>query len=967
MKEVTFTPQATSDLRFQEVEAYNRIPVISGTKPQAEEPEFSAGEKFLAGQFKYNPIVSGSHKAFNWLRSEENDVPGYSPYDDLKEVAGYPMELFIHSDSPHETTRIKMEYDRDNYFSRVHESSPIESVASSIAAGAMNPLYIFPYLRVGQQFKYTKSALNAGMGEAATELTYHGLDLDHTRTSAESIFNIAAGSIVGGILGGALSKNMLTPDELKLINDNLKKELAGPSPHRPVDTSNKITDLDDIEVERINKKWRWAAKLTPIDILASQSSKARALGSLLGEQTVVGTQRAAVETAIKSYDSHLGLGLSRMIDNFRIYRKRTGDRMPYEKFKVEVSRALRNGDEHTIQEIADTARIIRRETLDKVRNKARDVGIYPSDENIARFAKSYFPRMYNFEHITAKLDEFKTDISTWLRASFGDEAHEGVIKQATDEIAAKIRHDYYGQNSLTSIDAFKVSALKNREISIPDNSLEKWLINDPEYVLRAWTHNMATQTEMTRMFGDSDLKGLIKEVEIEWDDIIANASKTNAAKALKLEKRKHRDLQLIHALRDRLLNRYALPDNPTSTWVRAGRMARNLNVLRSLGGMTLSALPDIARPLYHRGFGTYAKALHKLSSSADFRKMARADASRMGIALEMVLNQRLTAISELDYLPALGKGGIMNNIEYGLEKMVIGRGGAGLDFGRLSLMTPWNSSMKMLTFTMAQDGLLRHLDENIKHAKKLRVHGINDEMAKRIKAQWKEHGTEDGGLRLGNSDKWSDHAAADAFEQALIKEVDATIVTPGIMDKPLWTSSEIGKVIGQFKSFAFAATNKQFLSGVHNFDAMVVQGSLSVITLGAMLWMLKAHMRDPQFDSSSVSPEELLIKGIEYSGVIGFGSELVSFGTGMANAAGIYKGDGNFRWARQGLMGSIAGPSAGLASDIFRGARVFTRDEPNAGDVEALRRVLPYNNLFYIRKIFDAAEEAGKERLGITD
>jgi hypothetical protein len=101
--------------------------------------------------------------------------------------------------------------------------------------------------------------------------------------------------------------------------------------------------------------------------------------------------------------------------------------------------------------------------------------------------------------------------------------------------------------------------------------------------------------------------------------------------------------------------------------------------------------------------------------------------------------------------------------------------------------------------------------------------------------------------------------------------------------------------------------------------------------------------------------------------VIGFGSELATIGTGVAHNMGVYKGEGNFRWAKQGMYGTLLGPSAGLGEDIMRSGRYFFKDEPNAGDVEALRRLSPYQNLAYIRWLFDMVEQDLKDRHGIKE
>ncbi len=54
-------------------------------------------------------------------------------------------------------------------------------------------------------------------------------------------------------------------------------------------------------------------------------------------------------------------------------------------------------------------------------------------------------------------------------------------------------------------------------------------------------------------------------------------------------------------MRDRLLGTYGAPQDHAVSFVRAGRVARNINFLRLLGGMTVSAATDLMRPMMQHG------------------------------------------------------------------------------------------------------------------------------------------------------------------------------------------------------------------------------------------------------------------------------------------------------------------------------------------------------------------------------
>lgn len=938
-------------------------PVYTPPAPENKDPNVAGSDVFIAGAYRQNPIVAGVVNARDYVQDAlagDEDLPweDYNPFWTTKDLAGYPLDLFVNSRSPAQTERIKKQYDRDRYADTVIADSGWAGTVSSIGNGMLNPLYLVPYMGAGRAVGAMKMATEGAIGELATEgiMQY----TSKTRTAEESMANVAAGAIFAGILGGIAGRGRLTEEEIIQLKDKIKKDVEFVGPRQPERREGPVESLADIaDVDQITGVKSWAAKLSPIRILASKSPAARKLGALLGEQNVVGTTKAAVETRIKRYDRFMANALNELNGSYKLYSHSNAPKMTRMQFNEQVVYALRNGDEHLDPIIQQAAQKIRREVLTPVRKEAEAAGIYKSEADMVKYAKSYFPRQYDYSKIEANRHEFIQDIKRWIQDENPnvDMLPEDLASMAI-EVARKLVDDPMLHMKHRDI-KISAGALKGRKLAIPDNVLSKWLINEPDVVIRSWVRDIATETEFTKMFGDTSLKKHLDEVAEDWDKIIREASSESEEKALKLANQRDHDLEVLRALRDRLQHKYKLPDNPRSGWVRAGRAARNLNIARLLGGMTVSAMPDLARPLYHHHMMQYGAAIANIVGDKAFRRMAKADMERMGVALDLTLNSRLRAIAEADYLPQR-----FSKVEAVLDDLVTGSGGKYPDFGRISLMSHWNANLKLITGVLAQDGLIRAVNKNNINMKELGKAGIDKDMARRIKAMVEKHGSVEKSTRFGNSDKWEDVGAAEAFENAVLKEVDATIVTPGVMDKPLWMSSEIGKVLGQLKSFGFAATNKQMLAGLNNFTGRFVIGSLAAVTLGAMTYSIKRMMSGNDPDDNVA---DLVGHGIDYSGVIGMGSDAIQFGGGVLEAAGLYKGDGNFRWAKQDVTGQILGPTGGLMEDALRGARALTREQPNAGDVEALRRLMPYNNLFYTRMLFDEAEQHTKDRLGIPD
>ena len=56
-----------------------------------------------------------------------------------------------------------------------------------------------------------------------------------------------------------------------------------------------------------------------------------------------------------------------------------------------------------------------------------------------------------------------------------------------------------------------------------------------------------------------------------------------------------------------------------------------------------------------------------------------------------------------------------------------------------------------------------------------------------------------------NTDFWTNAIAVRKFRNALNQNVDRIIITPGFGDRALWTSTELGSLITQFKGYAQGA------------------------------------------------------------------------------------------------------------------------------------------------------------------
>ena len=163
----------------------------------------------------------------------------------------------------------------------------------------------------------------------------------------------------------------------------------------------------------------------------------------------------------------------------------------------------------------------------------------------------------------------------------------------------RLPYDYkMGENSAKGMAGPEKGVFKKRSFLIPDNLVDQFLENDIELLGGRYLKQMAPDIELKRRFGDIEMKNEIKDIE---QDYIARMGEAKTeAERLKLNKQKDSDIRDIAAMRDRLRGTYGQTDwdNP---WIRAGRVARDLNYMRLLGGVVAASIPDIGRVVAAEG------------------------------------------------------------------------------------------------------------------------------------------------------------------------------------------------------------------------------------------------------------------------------------------------------------------------------------------------------------------------------
>lgn len=501
-------------------------------------------------------------------------------------------------------------------------------------------------------------------------------------------------------------------------------------------------------------------------------------------------------------------------------------------------------------------------------------------------------------------------------------------------------------------------AFQQRAFLIPDREIQDFLESDIEVVGRIYNRGVASDIEMIRRFGSVDMERQFKEMAEEFNILIGKAATDKQRNKLQAEK--DEAIRDMAGVRDRIRGIYGLPSNPQSIMTRSFNVVRNTNYLRLLGGMTISAIPDMARPVMTQGIArTMGDGLIPLMRNFRAFKASAQEIKLAGTALDMMLDTRTMAIA--DVMEDFGRGSKFERAVHG----------AAAKFGLVSLMAPWNAAMKQFSGVIVLSRILQNAE--LMHAGKLTDAGeiramarlnIDEAAGRKIWQQFLDHGGEKTeGVFLPNTHGWTDRTATEALRGALVKEVDRIIVTPG-QERPLLLSTKEGKVIGQFRSFAFASSQKVLVSGLQQRDMAVLNGAIMMMMLGGLSYSIKQKQRGREV---SDNPRVFLAEAFDHSGLAGWFMEVNNMAAKLTRGRVSLSGEPMSRFASRNLVASLLGPSVGLIEDFRKLTGDISTGEMTESTTRTARRLLPLQNVFYIRSLLNQMESNVNEAFGILE
>lgn len=839
---------------------------------------------------------------------------------------------------------------------------------------------------------------------AAQEAALHKTQIE--RTYGESAANVGGAFLLGAILGSgsnAIREKLLDPK----VADDIERSL---SPEEFIakgeDSVGAAKVFDEIQIKgKIPEAMAKAIGFDPLSrTLTSQSQASRRLANELAENPYLMDAEPvqAVESFIKQWDGGVAESIEESMSQLKAFRKRTGQDqflkgLKRKEWNQMVSREIRNPNPNAAPEIKAAAKAFTEKVYEPLKREAIEAKLLPDDVSVDTAAQ-YLNRVWDKNKVAAQMPRFVDKVSLWLKRQNDDlignmakmkrqlesldpkadaksiaELEESISKaefkesldldiQDFEEVASDIAgrimgtpdgrlpYDWKlgdGSSNRQGFSGTKLRGpLRSRSFNIPDELVEEFLENDIEVLSGRYIRSIAPDIELTKRFGDVEMKAQLKEVEVDWRKKIDKEK--DPKKRVKLNRQKEKDIADIADMRDRIRGVYGQVDarNP---WVRTGRAIRDLNYLRFMGGVVASSVPDVARTFAAEGFvKTFNKGLKPLIANTKAFKMAAKEVKSYNASASALMGGRGEIIADIADYTAGGTA-----IERGLRT-------AAENFGRINLMDNWTAAMKQLHGVTMQTSVIDDLMKG-KVDKRLARLGLNSDQIADITKELQEHATKIDGVWLSNANKWSDAKTQAAWKAALRKESDRVIVMPG-QEKPLFMSSEMGKTFFQFRSFMFSATQRMLIGGIQGQDANYVGGLISLTSLGMMAYAFK------QWDAGrplSDDPRVWVTEGIDRSGSLGMLMEINNTVEKISNnnyglRPLIGASAPASRFASRNQAEALLGPTFGsFLTTTLRVAGAGTQDrEWSESDTRALRRLIPYQNLMLVRQAFDKIEKS---------
>jgi len=461
---------------------------------------------------------------------------------------------------------------------------------------------------------------------------------------------------------------------------------------------------------------------------------------------------------------------------------------------------------------------------------------------------------------------------------------------------------------------------------------------------------------------------VMNALDVERDEKVAKiraqslGSENTSKKVAKVDKELERVKNAMRIGHERFRNVNTRRGDPGAFAAGLEETFLDLNHMRLMGGVAISSIPDLATSVMWLGMRDWFGGAVQHISTELKRFIAKASKDELGAAFngaEAVNSRaRQALLSGLDSPNIRANNGVLNRTRRAVRQ----------GFNSATRINWWNEQAKRMVATQVQHKVIRLMKKGSITEKEvgfLERFGVGKDMFERWAEEVATHGKQvkEGQtlFELANVKAWGSQNDADAYRQFLTAVANNSVVTLGSLDLPGAFDVRGWRAILQFKSFGIATLNRVTQAGLSADDSHFAQSMVGILTMGYMASELKDAISGR--DTSEDTTKDKFMNALDRSGLLGTIMDIDNVADRLSGGLVglrplVGASSAGSRYSSRSQADALLGPSIGLIEDLagvagsgLRG--VDGEKQFSQSDLARVRRSLPFQNLFYLRVLFD--------------
>lgn len=589
--------------------------------------------------------------------------------------------------------------------------------------------------------------------------------------------------------------------------------------------------------------------------------------------------------------------------------------------------------------------------------------------------------------VDALEDSLTKDKATGINVRRGEFSFQEMAKDAAEDLANKIVGNFTKIGVMDALTDMR-GPMKQRILKMDYEKKKRYMEKDTEKALARYTQQMSADIELYSAYGDVNAKGALQAIIDDMTNIrkkletrtVDEKGKpiTEAQRQKELLAHEKHQMQAYNAFAeslDRIRGLRGMPSHPSHIGYRLGRLFQHWNVATLMGSAAVTSIPDLGRTVMAYGLThtlrtSWVPFVRGLIDPA--QKQMNAQAIRqlklMGIGVDTFTQHRSKG-----YMDMMANSPFQSRGERAMESLSMAT-------PMVALFGQWTDGMKLLSGSATMARIIGAVDDLANGKAKaadvefLASLNIDESAARGI---WHQLNTPNGGTKhqdiiLPNLESWDDRQLRRLFEQAVTRESDRLVITPGL-ERPLWMDANpLYRLVAQFRSFTMAANTKMTVAALQTRDMALyhtMQGVVTSLALGTLSYYIWAHTvgGNAVTEMQNAGWETWVDQALYRSGLLGALSEVQSFATTIPAVRDFANFEGAASAGRRpdSIIGALAGPTFGKAQTMA--SFLAGIDDPTEGTVRQARKMIPYQNVFYLRQGFNWMEQGVADYFNLPD